>query len=160
MAVGPESEGSMVSRAIPSHDGRVTSVFRVLFVTLAVLFCSLAAIAQSTSGRILGTLTDQSGAAVGGATVAVTDVQRGTTRTVSTDETGSYAVADLPPGTYKIRIEAKGFKAVERPNVQIEVASDVRADFSLQPGQVNEILTITEEVPLLNTTSATLGGTL
>jgi len=150
----------MVSGTILSHDGRFTSAVHALLVILAVWFCSLAAVGQSTSGRILGTLTDQSGAAVGGATVAVTDVQRGTTRTVSTDETGSYAVADLPPGTYKIRIEAKGFKAVERPNVQIEVASDVRADFSLQPGQVNEILTITEEVPLLNTTSATLGGTL
>src|SRR5579872_1513577 len=160
MAVGPESEGSMVSRAIPSHDGRVTSVFRVLFVTLAVLFCSLAAIAQSTSGRILGTLTDQSGAAVGGATVAVTDAQRGTTRTVSTDQTGSYAVPDLQPGTYKIHVEAKGFKAVERLNVQIEVATDVRADVALQPGQITETVTINEEVPLVNTTSATLGGTL
>ena len=47
-----------------------------------------------------------------------------------------------------------------RPNVQIEVASDVRADFALQPGSVAEILTIIEEVPLVNTTSATLGGTL
>jgi len=152
--------GSMVSGTILSHDGRVTSAVRVLLVILAVWFCSPSAVAQSTSGRILGTLTDQSGAAVGGATVTVTDAQRGTTRTVSTDQTGNYAVPDLPPGTYKIRVEAKGFKAVERPNVQIEVASDVRADFSLQPGQVTEMLTITEEVPLLNTTSATLGGTL
>lgn len=150
----------MVSRAILSHDGRITSAVRLLFVTSAALVFSLAAIAQSTSGRILGTLTDQSGAAVGGATVAVADTQRGTTRTVTTDETGNYAVPDLQPGTYKIRVEAKGFKAVERPNVQIEVASDVRADFSLQPGQVTEMLTITEEVPLVNTTSATLGGTL
>ena len=150
----------MLSGTILSHDGRVTSAVRVLLVILAVWFCSLAAVAQSTSGRILGTLTDQSGAAVGGATVTVTDAQRGTTRTASTDQSGSYAVPDLPPGTYKIRVEAKGFKAVERLNVQIEVASDVRADFSLQPGQVTEMLTITEEVPLLNTTSATLGGTL
>ena len=57
-------------------------------------------------------------------------------------------------------MEAKGFKSVERPNVQIEVATDVRADFALQPGQVSETVTISEEVPLVNTTSATLGGTL
>src|SRR5579863_1855927 len=150
----------MVSRAIASLDGRITSVVRVLFVTLAVLALSLAAVAQSTSGRILGTLTDQSGAAVGGATVTITDAQRGTTRAATTDDSGSYAVPDLQPGTYKIRVEAKGFKSIERPNVQIEVASDVRADFALQPGQVTEMLTITEEVPLVNTTSATLGGTL
>src|SRR5579871_6696768 len=160
MAVGPESEGSMVTRAITSHDGRITSATRLLLVALTVFVLCLAAVAQSTSGRILGTLTDQTGAAVGGATVTVTDTQRGTTRTVTSDETGSYAVPDLAPGTYKIHVELKGFKTVERPNVQIEVATDVRADFSLQPGQVNETLTITDEVSLVNTTSATLGGTL
>ena len=49
---------------------------------------------------------------------------------------------------------------MERPSVAIEVATDVRADFSLQPGQVTEIMTVTEDIPLVNTTSATLGGTL
>jgi len=147
----------MLTRRVTSHDGRTSSATRVLFV---VFVLSLAAVAQSTSGRILGTLTDQTGAAVGGATVTVTDTQRGTARTVSSDETGSFAVPDLQPGTYRIRVELRGFKTVERPNVQIEVASDVRSDFSLQPGQVNEMVTITDEVPLVNTTSATLGGTL
>src|SRR5215471_9069515 len=117
--------GSMLTRRVTSHDGRTSSATRLLFVTLAVFVLSLAALAQSTSGRILGTLTDQTGAAVGGATVTVTDTQRGTTRTVTTDETGSYAVPDLPPGFYVIRVAVKGFKTVERPNVLIEVASDV-----------------------------------
>ena len=106
-----------------SHDGRTITALLLATFTL-LLFCGLA-VAQSTSGRILGTLTDQSGAAVAGATVVVTDVQRGTSRTVTTDESGSYAVTDLQPGNYKIRVETKGFKTVERPNVQIEVASDI-----------------------------------
>ena len=130
------------------------------YATCALLLLSASAAAQSTTGRILGTLTDQSGAAVAGATVVVTDVQRGTSRALTTDESGAYAAPDLPPGTYKIHVQARGFKSVERPDVQIEVATDVRADFSLQPGQVTETVTITEEVPLVNTTSATLGGTL
>jgi len=124
------------------------------------LFSVSAAFAQTTAGRILGTLTDPSGAAVAGANIVITDTQRGTSRTLTSDETGNYTVPDLQPGIYKIRVEAKGFKTVERPSLQIEVASDVRADFSLQPGQVNEVLTISVEVPLVNTTSATLGGTL
>ena len=103
---------------------------------------------------------DQSGAAVAGATVVITDVQRGNSRTASTDESGAYAAPDLQPGTYKIHVEAKGFKSLERSNVLIEVASDVRADFTLQPGQITEVVTISEDVPLVNTTSATLGGTL
>ncbi len=150
----------MLSRWIASHDGPIITVSRLPFLIFTVFLLSIAALAQSTTGRILGALTDQSGAAVGGANVVVTDVQRGTSRSETTDETGSYTVSNLPPGTYKIHVEAKGFKTVERPNVQIEVASDVRADFTLQPGKVTEMLTITEEVPLVNTTSSTLGGTL
>ncbi|MGA7754053.1 MAG: TonB-dependent receptor [Candidatus Sulfotelmatobacter sp.] len=143
-----------------SRDGVMTAMSRLFFATLTLSLFSAIALGQTTAGRILGTLTDQSGAAVAGAAVSVTDVQRGTARTATTDESGDYAIPDLQPGTYKIRVEAKGFKAAERPNVQIEVASDVRADFALQPGQVTEIVTISEEVPLVNTSSATLGGTL
>ncbi len=153
----------MLSRpvsAAASHDGRMTAASRLLFATFTLLLFSLSAVAQTTGGRVLGTLTDQSGAAVAGATVIITDVQRGTTRTITTDESGAYTAPNLQPGNYKIHVEAKGFKSVDRPNVQIEVATDVRADFVLQPGQVSEVVTISEEVPLINTTSATLGGTL
>ena len=142
-----------------SHDGPTTAT-RSLFAALTLLLFSVSIHAQSTTGRILGTLTDQSGAAVSGATVIVTDTQRGTSRTAVSGTAGGYAVPDLQPSTYKIQVQAKGFKVEERPNVQIEVASDVRADFILQPGQVTEIVTINDEVPLVNATSATLGGTL
>src|SRR5271167_1050900 len=153
----------MLSRSVSaaaSHDGRMTAASRLLFATFTLLLFATSALAQSTAGRILGTLTDQSGAAVAGATVVVTDVQRGTSRTVTTDEYGGYVVTQLLPGTYKIHVEAKGFKAVERPNVVVEVATDVRADFALQPGQVSETVVVQEDVPLINTTSSTLGGTL
>ena len=133
---------------------------RLLLAVLTLALLAASAVAQSTAGRILGSLTDQTGAAVAGATVVVIDTQRGTSRTLTTDDTGSYVAADLQPGTYKVRVEAKGFKTVERPSVPIEVATDVRADFALQPGQINETVTINEEIPLVNTTSSTLGGTL
>src|ERR1700687_5230899 len=149
----------MVS-ANSSQRGRTPAVSRLLFATFTLLLFPVFVLAQSTTGRTLGAVTDPSGAAVAGATVVVTDVQRGTSRTVTTDQSGSYAVPDLQPGTYEIRVEVKGFKTVDRPSVQIEVATDVRADFALQTGQVTETVTITEEVPLVNTTSATLGGTL
>src|ERR1700704_4315873 len=116
--------------------------------------------AQSTAGRVLGTVTDQSGAAVVSAKVVITDLERGTSRTLTTDEAGAYAAADLTPGNYRIQVEAKGFKTVQRPSVGVEVASDVRIDFALHPGQVSETIIVDEDVPLVNTTSATLGGTL
>jgi hypothetical protein len=121
---------------------------------------TVSAVAQSVSGRILGSVTDPSGAAIAGANVTVTDVQRGSSRTLTTDESGTYAVPNLPPGMYKVRIEAHGFKSVERPSVTVEVAQDVKLDFVLSPGDVAQTVTVTDDVPLVNTTSAALGGTL
>ncbi len=138
----------------------MTLAIRIALLIFALSALSLTAVAQSTAGRVLGRVADQSGASVAGAKVVITDVQRGTSRTLATDTSGDYVAPDLIPGIYKIHVEAKGFKAVERPAVTVEVATDVRADFSLQPGDVSEVVTVTEEVPLLNTTSSTLGGTL
>jgi hypothetical protein len=154
----------MTFRSTALSAGHVTTAaIRIALLIIVVLtgcLLSLPAMAQSTAGRVLGSITDSTGASVAGATVVITDVQRGTSRTLATDDAGAYAAPDLTPGTYKIHVEAKGFKSVERPNVVIEVATDVRADFALQTGQVSETVVVNEEVPLLNTTSATLGGTL
>ena len=130
------------------------------FGFIVVLLYCLPLLPQTTTGRILGTITDQSGAALPRATVTILDVQRGTTRALFTDETGVYLAPDLIPGTYKVRAEAEGFKTVERVNLELEVAKDLRIDFTLPTGQVSETIVVNEEVPLLDTTSATLGGTL
>jgi len=129
------------------------------FILGIFVFC-LPLFSQTTTGRILGTVTDPSGAALPRATVTILDVQRGSTRALSTDEAGVYLAPDLIPGTYKIRAEAKGFKSIERLNLELEVAKDLRIDFALPPGQVSETIVVNEEVPLLDTTSSTLGGTL
>jgi hypothetical protein len=133
---------------------------RVIGVVCLVLALAIPLISQTTSGRILGSISDQSGASVAGATVTVTDVQRGTARTFTTDASGDYVAPELQPGTYKVRAQAKGFKNVERPNIAVEVAEDVRVDLALPAGQVSETVVVTDEVPLVNSTSATLGGTL
>ena len=153
----------MLSRPVSatrSYVGRMTTASRFLLVTFTLLLFSVFVLAQTTTGRILGTVTDQSGAAVAGASVTVADLQRGTSRTLTTDGSGGYSAPELQPGTYKIRVEGKGFKTTERPNVVIEVATDVRADFALQTGQVTEMVVVQEDVPLVNTTASTLGGTL
>jgi hypothetical protein len=136
------------------------AAIRVLGAGLAVLLISLPLFSQTITGRILGTVTDQTGATLSGATVVITDVQRGVSRTVTTDEAGVYVAPNLVPGVYTIRAEAKGFRTVERRDVGLEVAQDIRIDLALQPGEVSQTVVITGEVPLLNTTSATLGGTL
>lgn len=162
MAVGPVSKEG-ISMTFPSCVLPARHAIRarwIVVLVLSVILIILPAFAQSTSGRILGTIVDQSGAEVAGANIVVTDTQRGTSRALTTDTSGNYVAADLVPGTYSIHVEARGFKAIQRPVVLVEVASDVRADFTLQTGNVSEVITVSGEIPLLNTTSATLGGTL
>jgi hypothetical protein len=153
----------MNSRTLPGCSRVCINILtgvRALGGCLAFLLLSLPLFSQTYTGRILGTVRDKTEAAMVGATVSITDVQRNVTRTLVTDSAGEYVAPDLAPGTYKIRVEAKGFKAMERQNILLEVASDVRVDFVMQPGEARETVVVTEEVPLLNTTSASLGGTL
>src|SRR5271166_1911367 len=89
----------------------------ILALLSAVLLFSVPAFPQGNTGRILGTVTDQSGGYVSGATVTVVDVARGTSRTISTDSTGTYVVISLLPGTYAVKAEAKGFKRFQRENL-------------------------------------------
>jgi hypothetical protein len=138
----------------PSNGIRVLGMLSLTLALSAPLF------AQTTTGRILGSVTDSTGAAVAGAAVVVTDTQRGTTRAAATDNSGDYVVPELQPGIYKVKAEAKGFKAVERINITVEVAQDLRVDVTLPTGQVSETVVVTDEVPLVNSVSSTLGGTL
>ena len=95
-----------------------------------------------------------------GVTVTVTDTQRGVTRVLTTDEAGAYNAPNLTPGTYTVKAEAKGFKTIQRENILIEVGKDVRVDLTLQPGEQQQTITVTELIPMVETTNATLGGTL
>jgi Carboxypeptidase regulatory-like domain/TonB dependent receptor len=133
---------------------------RAVAFALGVLLLCLPVFSQSSAGRILGDVRDQSDASIVGATVVITDVQRGVSRTLVTDSAGEYAAPNLDPGTYTITVTNAGFKRFERTNIQVEVASDVRIDVVLQTGDAAQTVVVNEEVPLLNTTSSTLGGTL
>ena len=139
---------------------KVHGVMLTLGMVALVLLSSLTAFAQGNVGRISGGITDQTGGSITGATVSVIDVARGITRTLTTDNAGQYSAPNLLPGTYRIRAEAKGFKSVERTNVELLVGGDIRIDVVLPAGQVNEVVEVQGEVPLLDTTSATLGGTI
>jgi Carboxypeptidase regulatory-like domain/TonB dependent receptor len=134
--------------------------FQLLGVAICMLLFCVPAFSQGSAGRILGTVTDQSGGVVAGATVSVVDTARGVTRALTTDNAGEYNAPNLIPGSYVVRVEAKGFKTLERQNVVIQVGQEVRVDLSVQPGDVSQTITVTESIPLVETTNATLGGAL
>ncbi len=130
-------------------------------ISLAFLLLSLPAWSQTNLGRILGAVTDQSGAGVvPNATVTITDVDRGTSRSLTTDNAGQYAAPGLIPGTYTVRAEAMGFTTAERKDVLVQVGQDQRVDMTLQVGAQQQVVTVSGEAPMVNTTSATMGGVI
>ena len=133
---------------------------RLLGLTAGALLLCVPLFSQGNTGRILGTITDQTGGSVAGATVTVTDVQRGVSRALITDQAGEYSAPNLLPSTYTVRAEYKGFKSVERPNILLEVGKELRIDLTMQPGEITQTVTVTEQAPLLETTNAALGGTI
>jgi len=130
----------------------------LLSVVIALLVVSLSLFSQAAVGTILGGVFDSAGGSIAGAKVAIIDVARGTTRALTTDEAGEYTAPSLLSGTYTVRAEAKGFKTVERTNVLLEVTRSVRVDLTLSPGEQTQTVTVTAEVPAIDTTSSTLGG--
>jgi Carboxypeptidase regulatory-like domain/TonB dependent receptor len=128
-------------------------------IAALLLFC-FSASAQLNYGRIFGVISDQTGGAIIGATVTVTDVQRGVSRALTTDSGGAYSGPNLIPGTYTVHAEFKGFRTVDRRDILVEVGQDIRIDLALQPGEQTQTVTVTGEPPELSTTNAQLGGTL
>jgi len=139
---------------------RSKSAVQLLGGIFAVLLLCLPAFSQGSFGRILGTVSDQSGGVVAGATVTVIDTERGVSRALTTDDAGAYNAPNLTAGNYTVRVEAKGFKKLERQGIGIEIGHEVRVDMTVQPGEQNQTVTVTESVPLVETTNATMGGTL
>src|SRR5882724_1445827 len=140
-------------------NGGSMTLLRTIAIFLSAFSALGIAAGQSQEGRILGTVMDQSGGLVKAARVTIVNVDTGVTRTLETNDAGDYVAPSLPPGPYKVVAEATGFKKVERGGVRLEVAKDVRLDLTMQPGSVSETITVTEQLPLVETTNDTLGGT-
>ncbi len=135
------------------------SVRQILVASAGMLLC-LPVLAQLNSGSITGAVTDQSGAVVTGAKVNVIDVERGASRPLVTDSAGEYTAPSLTPGQYRVRAEAPGFKTAERAGIDLGVGAAVRVDLQLQPGEQNQTVTVTEEVPLIDTTNEVISNTV
>src|SRR5579862_2738820 len=150
----------VVLESITLNAPRTSRTMRMLQPTLGVLLFSLALFAQANFGRIQGTVTDQTGGVIPGATVNITDTQRGPARTLTTDAAGEYNAPSLIPGTYTVHVEAKGFKALDRQNVMIEVGKEVRVDLTPEPGEQAETVTVTDATPLVDAATTTLGGAM
>ncbi len=128
---------------------------KLLMFALLIVFGIATSFAQTTSGSIAGNVNDPQQAAVAGATVTVTDETRAFSQTATSDKEGRFVFPTLSPGTYKLTIEAKGFKKLERTNMLL-VANDKMTvgELALEVGGANETVTITAEATLVQSESA------
>ncbi|HEX5082356.1 MAG TPA: TonB-dependent receptor [Blastocatellia bacterium] len=137
-----------------SYERLILRAAGFVFVALSL---TLGAKGQVTTGSILGTVKDNSGASVKGARVTVTDLARSATTTYTTDDEGNYNAPFLIPGAYSVAVEAQGFKKAVTNNVVIQIDQKARIDFNLEVGQIAEVAEITAAVTLVRTESSELG---
>ncbi|HXH06824.1 MAG TPA: carboxypeptidase regulatory-like domain-containing protein [Vicinamibacterales bacterium] len=130
-----------------------------VLLALGLLLLARPAAAQFRAG-IQGTVTDATGLAVPGVTVVITNEETGVARETVTSETGFYRVAGLPPGRYRVVASLSGFKDTVVEHVVV-TAEEIRGlDLTLQPGGLQETVTVTTTAPVLPTENADIGGTL
>jgi len=151
------------SRLVNFITGGVSSV-RSLVTSLFLTICLLAApalLAQTGGeGAIQGTVTDATGAVVPNATVIATNVGTGVQITRATSSAGLYDITPLIPGQYNIEVKSPGFEAYKQEKVQIDALSVTGLNITLKAGSQSETVLVTDAPPQLETTNATLGGTI
>ncbi len=137
-----------------------SAVARALCLMALSLGLASSAVAQSVSGTILGTVTDSSGATVGGAKVTIVNEGTGLTRVLTADSSGEYTAPALPTGHYTITSEMTGFKTVALSNIEVGVDQRVRINIKHEVGAMTESVSVTAETPLIQTSSSELGTTV
>jgi hypothetical protein len=140
-------------------NGRLSFARICLLPLLLCLAPAPPAIAQ-TGGTLQGTVLDDQGLALPGATVTFSNLETGWTRSDVTDVQGRYRAAALPPGVYSIKAELAGFNSALRERVPLTLGQELTLNMILKVATVQETVTVTAAVPLVETTSNTLGTTV
>src|SRR6058998_514776 len=150
-----QMERSMVSSStthLRSFRRLVTAIVATIALGTSLDF------AQTSTATILGTVKDTTGALVPGVTITVKHTESGLTRTVVSSERGGYNVPLLPVGAYEITANMPGFKQEVRSGINLVVGQEAVVDLTLEVGGAAEQVTVTEEAPLVNTTTSSTSG--
>ena len=131
-------------------------VFVACFVSATTAMLSTRLLAQAFYGAIVGTVSDQSGAAVRGANVTLTNTGTGERHQTQSGEGGDYQFLNLVPGKYRVEVEQSGFKKAISENVEVNVSGTARADVTMQVGEVTQNLEVHATPPVLQTENASL----
>ena len=123
----------------------------------AFSFLPLAA-GQSTGGRVIGKVSDSTGAIVSGVNVALVNEGTGVSRETKTNENGDYSFVEVAPGRYRVECTIAGFKKNVQNNITLDVNQVLTLNVAMQPGGAQEVVEVTSEAPLVDTTSTQLGA--
>jgi len=131
------------------------------FLVAGLFFCvAVVAWAQDTA-TLTGTIRDNTGAVITGATVSIKNIATGSVREVKANTAGEYVAAALPPGKYDVAVSAAGFRSYQAEGVTLRVAQNARIDVTMRVGNTHEEVTVHGEgLAQVNTQSAELGGTI
>ena len=137
---------------------RLSSVVRFAAAAVLIQISVLCPLFAQVTAQITGSIHDSSGALVPSAKITVRNEQTDIAVEAHSNQSGSYLVPLLPPGTYQVTVEAQGFKTLERSGVQLSVAQSAQLDLSLEVGGSTQSVTVTDTTPLLDTSSNAIGG--
>src|SRR6202789_1385446 len=139
------------------------TILRALqMLTITLIFASAfvhQAVGQSESGKVVGTVTDQTGATVSGATLTLTNNENGLVLTATSNGAGELNLPAVPRGVYTAKISAPGFQS-QSQSITVTVTEVQGLQFKLTPGAVTSSVEVTSAAPLVNTSNATLGETI
>ncbi len=133
---------------------------RWLAVVCFSLICTALLVAQGTGGRILGRVADSSGAVLSGVKATLTNDATGVTRETQTNASGDYSFPEVPVGTYTLTFDLTGFKTGVSKGVAVELNQIVTLNSTMQVGQTKEVVEVSSEAPLVDTTSTQLGAVM
>ena len=131
-----------------------TFSIRILLAVAAAALAAMPALAQSPTGSITGNVLDGSGAGLPGATVTVTSVDTGATKTTTSGAQGSFTFPLLPPGRYSVASELTGFSAAKVGNVTVSIGGQEKVTLKMEIGGVKEAITVSSEAPLIEATQS------
>ncbi len=153
------TDGRPSSRRPNSVEGRRRTPFALLLLAFALGFAVPAA-AQTTSGVIVGMVSDAQGGVLPGVTLTLRNAETGFTRTAVTETDGRYRLGGLPPGRYALRAELQGFAPAEVTDLTLTIGLEVGRNLTLQLQGVQESLTVTGQAPIVETTRTDVSGVI
>ena len=133
---------------------------RPIQIITGVLLLAVAVFGQTNRGGIAGSVLDQNGAAIPGATVTITNIGTGQKQTLTTSDSGAFAATSLDPVSYSVTVEAQGFKTATIQSLKVDTATVANANVVMEPGAVGEQVTVIGGAPLINTESGTVTSTV